>query len=170
MKLLTLSTFAVAVTLTGVVAAGGQGTAFAPRANAEGDGRFTFALIGDMPYGAEGDAKFPHVLADLNADRNLSFVVHDGDFKNGSSLCSDAVFLNRLDLFNQSAHPFIYVPGDNEWTDCHRTNNGLYDPLERLAVLRRLFFPTDETLGVRTFTVERQSDDPQYAAYRENVR
>lgn len=170
MKLITLNALAVAVMLTGVVAAGGQGSASAPRASAEGSGRFTFALIGDMPYGAEGDAKFPHVLADLNADRNLSFVVHDGDFKNGSSLCSDAVFLNRLDRFNQSAHPFIYLPGDNEWTDCHRANNGGYDPLERLALLRSLFFSTDETLGLRTFTVERQSDNPQYATYRENVR
>ena len=35
----------------------------------------------------------------------------------------------------------IYVPGDNEWTDCHRANNGGYDPLERLAFLRAMFYP-----------------------------
>ena len=38
--------------------------------------------------------------------------------------------------------PVIYTPGDNEWTDCHRVNNGGYNPLERLdahpaRVLRR---------------------------------
>jgi len=142
----------------------------APRANPNGNGRFTFALIGDMPYGPEGDLKFPNVIADINADRTLAFVAHDGDIKNGSSVCSDAMFFNRLDLFNSFVHPVIYVPGDNEWTDCHRANNGAYDPLERLAFLRALFFPTDESLGDATMTLERQSSDPAHGLYRENVR
>ena len=142
----------------------------APRANANGTGRFTFALIGDMPYGPEGDLKFPNVIADINSDRNLSFVVHDGDIKNGSSLCSNEMFFNRLALFNAFEPPLIYVPGDNEWTDCHRANNGSYDPLERLAFLRALFFANDESLGGRTMTLERQSADPAYASYPENVR
>ena len=142
----------------------------APRANPSGHGRFTFALIGDMPYGPEGEAKFPNVLADINADRTLSFVVHDGDIKNGSSLCSDEMFSNRLELFNQFRPPLIYVPGDNEWTDCHRANNGSYEPLERLAFLRRMFYPTDQSLGRTTLTLERQSSDPAYVNYPENVR
>jgi len=145
-------------------------SATAPRAHAAGNGRFTFALIGDMPYGPEGDLKFPNVLADINADRTLSFVAHDGDFKNGSSLCSDGVFYNRLDLFNQFAHPLVYVPGDNEWTDCHRANKGGYDPLERLAFLRSVFYQSDESLGEQTLTLDRQSSDASYSAYRENVR
>ena len=41
-------------------------------------------------------------------------------------------------MFND---PLVYTPGDNEWTDCHRANNGAYDPLERLAVIRAMFFP-----------------------------
>ena len=135
-----------------------------------GNGQFTFALIGDIPYGTEGEEKFPALLADINADRTLAFVAHDGDIKNGSSVCSDEVFENRLDLFNQFAAPVVYVPGDNEWTDCHRVNNGEYDPLERLAKLRALFFPTDQSLGRRTMTLERQSEDPAFALYRENVR
>jgi hypothetical protein len=133
-------------------------------------GGFTFALIGDMPYGPEGDAKFPNVIADINADRRLSFVAHDGDIKNGSSLCSDEMFANRLGLFNQFKRPLIYVPGDNEWTDCHRANNGAYDPLERLAFLRATFFPTDQSLGRRTMTVQRQSEDPAFVEYPENVQ
>jgi hypothetical protein len=51
---------------------------------------------------------------------------------------SDAVFQNRLDLFNRFTAPFIFVPGDNEWTDCHRANNGGFDPLERLDRLRMM--------------------------------
>ena len=134
------------------------------------NGAFTFALIGDMPYGAEGDLKFPNVIADINADRRLSFIAHDGDIKNGSSLCTDEMFANRLDLFNQFRRPVIYIPGDNEWTDCHRANNGAYDPLERLALLRSMFYPTGQSLGRQTLTLARQSDDPAFAAYPENVQ
>ena len=159
----TAGVFAAAVSSMSVASA-------APRTSPAGNGHFSFALIGDMPYGPEGDQKFPNILAEINADRTLSFVVHDGDFKNGSSLCSDEVFHNRLDLFNSFVHPFIYIPGDNEWTDCHRANNGSYDPLERLAVLRTLFFPTDESLGMKTMTLDRQSAQPLYTNYRENVR
>jgi hypothetical protein len=159
----TAGMFAAAVSWMSVASA-------APGTSAAGNGHFSFALIGDMPYGPEGDEKFPNILAEINADRTLSFVVHDGDFKNGSSLCSDAVFHNRLDLFNSFAHPFVYIPGDNEWTDCHRANNGAFNPLERLAVLRTLFFPTDESLGQHTMTLDRQSAQPLYSIYRENVR
>ena len=75
MKRTTIMSVAVAVLLgVTLVAAGNQSAA--ARANPNGAGRFTFALIGDLPYGAEGDAKFPALLADLNADKNLSFVVH----------------------------------------------------------------------------------------------
>ena len=105
----TAGVFAAAVSSMSVASA-------APRTSPAGNGHFSFALIGDMPYGPEGDQKFPNILAEINADRTLSFVVHDGDVKNGSSLCSDEVFHNRLDLFNSFVHPFIYIPGDNEWT------------------------------------------------------
>ena len=45
-----------------------------------------------------------------------------------SSRCDDATFEDRLRRFQASAHPFVFIPGDNEWTDCHRENNGAYDP------------------------------------------
>jgi len=72
------------------------------------------------------------------------------------------VYFANLDRFNRIEDPLIYTPGDNEWTDCHRTGG---DPLERLDFLRGIFFPTDQSLGERTITLNRQSD-----AYPENVR
>ncbi len=132
--------------------------------------RFEFALIGDMPYNNTDQVRrFENLLASMN-DEKLAFVVHDGDFKSGSTLCDNQTFLHRKNLFDTSKHPFIYIPGDNEWTDCHRANNGGYDPLERLQFLRDLFYPTDRSLGQRTLRLSRQSDDPAYAKFRENVR
>jgi hypothetical protein len=133
------------------------------------DSKFAFALIGDVPYGASGEAKYPNLQRELDAS-DLEFVVHDGDFKNGSSRCDDALFYQRYDLFNSSAHPFIYLFGDNEWTDCHRANNGAYDPLERLSLLRQIFTQGDRSLGQDRIRLERQSSVPGYELYRENVR
>lgn len=79
------------------------------------------------------------------------------------------MFANRLASFNALQLPVILTPGDNEWTDCHRENNGSYDPLERLAFERRMFYSTDESRGARKIKVFRQSEDPRYALYRENA-
>jgi hypothetical protein len=128
-----------------------------------------FGLFGDFPYSDWERVELPKMIEAMGME-NLAFVVHDGDIKSGSSECSDEVFRDILGVFQASQHPLVFVPGDNEWTDCHRKNNGAYDPLERLAKLREMYFPNDESLGRRTMKLERQSADPRYAAYRENVR
>jgi hypothetical protein len=66
--------------------------------------------------------------------------------------------------------PLIYTPGDNEWTDCHRKNNGPYDPLERLQKIRGLFFSSDQSLGRHPITLEPQSAHPAFRAFPENRR
>ncbi len=131
--------------------------------------RFSFALIGDLPYNAEQKEKFYNLIDDINSEEQ-AFVVHDGDFKSGSSLCSDELFYQRYNLFNTFAAPFIFVFGDNEWTDCHRIKAGAYDPVERLELLRRIFTQGDQSLGQQTLRLTRQSVDPLYARFRENVR
>jgi len=135
-------------------------------AQAQPGERFSFAVIGDTPYSFGEEWMFADMLKDIDRE-DLAFVVHIGDFKNGSSPCSDALFAQRLQQFQSVRHPFIYVPGDNEWTDCHRSGA---DPLERLAKLREMFYADDDSLGRRKLKLERQSADPRFAEYRENVR
>jgi hypothetical protein len=132
-------------------------------------GHFSFALVGDTPYTSSERELMPRMLAEI-AKGSPAFVVHVGDFKSGTSICDDAVFLDRLRLFDASPAPLIYTPGDNEWTDCDRAIAGGYDPQERLARLRELFFADDASLGHRRIVLERQSRDPAFAAYRENAR
>jgi hypothetical protein len=57
----------------------------------------------------------------------------------------------NLTLFNTYRNAAIYLIGDNEWTDCHRTNNGAYNPTERLAYIRGAagFYATNQSLGHR---------------------
>ena len=60
------------------------------------------------------------------------------------------------------------MPGDNEWTDCDRTTiqgGSVADSNDRLAYLRGLSYPSDNSLGQQTMTLTRQS-----VAYPENVR
>lgn len=136
-------------------------------AESSADKPFEFALIGDLPYSPQQEVQFPNLMADINRSP-LAFVVHDGDFKSGGSLCDDATFVSRKQLFEKFEMPFILVYGDNDWTDCHRQGN--YDPVERLAKLREIFNQGNQTLGKRTLTLTRQSENPQFAKYRENVR
>jgi len=139
-------------------------------AESSGNKLFEFALIGDLPYSAEQEANFPNLIADINRSP-AAFVVHDGDIKSGGAVCDDATFVSRQQLFNNFEIPFILAYGDNEWTDCHRSKNANYNnPIERLAKLREIFSKGTQSLGKRTLTLTRQSTNPKFAKYRENVR
>jgi hypothetical protein len=135
-------------------------------ANAQTNEASTLAVIGDVPYGAAQIAGFPTDISEINADPSVGRVLHLGDIKDGSSRCDDAYFAARVADFQTFADSFIYTPGDNEWTDCHRANNGGYLPTERLDAIRRVFFPVHgRTLGAGAETVAYQSD-----AFPENIR
>lgn len=129
---------------------------------------FAFGLWGDMPYAAAGDhAKMPALIASMNA-APIAFSIYDGDIKDGGSQCTDDVYSAAIAMFNQFKKPVVYVPGDNEWTDCHRTSNGGYDNLERLAYLRKTMFATAESFGAETMKLERQGKPGE--KFAENAR
>jgi hypothetical protein len=132
---------------------------------------FTFALIGDLGYFPREEPWLENVLADINGNSSLAFVVYVGDLSSPRYGCTDELVSRRLAKFRASAHPFIYTPGDNEWTDCHE-GQGVKggDPLERLITLRKVFFQGEPSLGQRTLALTHQSADPDFAKYRENVR
>jgi hypothetical protein len=136
-------------------------------------GPFTFAVIGDTPYGPIKLAEFPALTAKINADPKVRLVTHLGDIKAGSNAaCTDEYFTMIRGLFDQFADPIAYTPGDNEWTDCHVAgkNNGLFTPTERLQRVRSLFFPVPgRTLGRRTMRVVTEANDPANSAYVENT-
>lgn len=137
-----------------------------------------FAIIGDMPYNAKQKKEFANVMKEINAS-DLAFVAHVGDFAfdgigwkkttKGLPPCTDKTFKDRLGLAQASKHPFIFTPGDNDWTDCHRAKPRSYDPIERLTKLRQVFFKGDKSHGQRSFRLIRQSKDSDYAKFRENV-
>ncbi len=131
-------------------------------------GHYSFAVIGDVPYGADQIAKFPSWIGQINA-AHPEFTIHVGDIKNGSSRCDDAYYSLIRSDFDLFQNPLVYTPGDNEWTDCHRVNNGAYEPLLRLALDRSVFFDNPgTTLGQRTMSVTSQAADglPENVMFR----
>ncbi|MGE5524200.1 MAG: hypothetical protein ACM3SS_10825 [Rhodospirillaceae bacterium] len=144
-------------------------TAAEPWTDAQ-DVEYSFAALGDTPYNTDEEQQFIAMLAEMNRS-SLAFVVHVGDFKSANAVCTDELYLQRRDWFRLSHHPFIYVPGDNEWTDCWRPFAAGRDPLERLQKLRELFFDTDQSLGQGRLTLARQIDAASPALrYPEHAR
>ena len=131
---------------------------------------FTFGVIGDVPYGAAQVAQFPEMVTELNRQDGLKFIAHVGDIKAGSAQCTDDYFAIIKAQFDRFEAPLVYTPGDNEWVDCHRANNGSYNPLERLDALRALFFAAPgKTLGA-TMPVKSQAalGLPENVAFAQN--
>ncbi len=140
----------------------------------QGKAEFEFALIGDTPYGVLPGTDYPQferLTAEINRERKLRWVLHAGDIKAGSTPCSDAMFYDRLERYNQFRAPVILTLGDNEWTDCHRLAAGEYQTLERLDKLREVFYPEPGivTLGGRSMRVNTQAEIPGYESFPENV-
>jgi hypothetical protein len=130
------------------------------------------ALWGDEFYSDDPAAKadmIDQTIASMNR-HDLDFTIFAGDTKNGSTLCTDqAIGQDVVDIFDRLQATTLYTVGDNEWTDCHRTNNGSYDPIERLGYLRTIFFSKNTTQGGRhPIEVVRQGELGQ--AYSENSR
>lgn len=129
---------------------------------------FDFVLIGDMPYGKaeEVNPPFEAFIAQINAARP-DLVVHIGDTKSGSTPCSDEALAQTLTYLNSFDMPLLYSLGDNEWTDCHRKKAGEFDPLDRLALIRKTYFadPT-KSFGKTPLTVESDAA----AGYPEDAR
>jgi hypothetical protein len=141
----------------------------------QGSDAYTVGLFGDMPYNALGKSQYPRLLEDIDAS-HVAFSIFDGDLKaGGDGPCADSLYTTAIAHFNTLQRPLIWLPGDNDWTDCWgRYGAGTLpysDPLERLAFERQLFTSTDQSLGRKTLTLTRQSDQGGlYAEYSENVR
>jgi hypothetical protein len=92
-------------------------------------GAMTLAVYGDAPYGTNptDTAEFqatPAFIASVNADPDVSLVLHVGDIHSGKQYCTQAYDQSIARLWTGYADPLVYTPGDNEWTDCHKAGEG----------------------------------------------
>ena len=133
---------------------------------------FSFVAMGDMPYRLPDDyPKVDRLISEINKLKP-AFTLHVGDIKSGSAPCTDEVLKKAFDQLAALEQPLIYSIGDNEWTDCHREKAGKFDPRERLAKVRQIFFAKpDQSLGKAPIPLETQSKAmPKFAKFVENQR
>src|SRR5262249_26889922 len=100
-------------------------------------------------------------IADMNS-QDLAFTAHDGDLRQGSGSpnCADgSIYARGFGYFASLSAPAIFVPGDNDWTDCDRKNllTDGRNSLQELDFERSLFFTTPYPLGQTKFLKEVQS-------------
>jgi hypothetical protein len=131
-----------------VVLAAAALAARASSADASPPAPVTLAVYGDAPYGAVNHditqvVATPAFIGSINADPDVSRVLHVGDIHSGSDHCYASYDQDILDLWSgipftvkdvfgvdtsvTSAgyqDPLVYTPGDNEWTDCNKSKEG----------------------------------------------
>jgi hypothetical protein len=112
--------------------------------------------MGDVPYSYAQANLLDSLIDRVNAEP-LAFAAHVGDITSGQGPCDDDWLQARKRQFERFRLPFVLLPGDNEWTDCHRTG---FEPLERLTKWRELFCIA---VALPSFTRQR-------GEYCENVR
>jgi hypothetical protein len=180
---------AVAGTTVGAGVANG-----AARGGTDETSAMTLAVYGDAPYGTSptDDSQTlatPAFIDAVNADPDVSSVIHVGDIHSGSQFCTQSYDETIAGLWSHYEDPLVYTPGDNEWSDCHKAKEGGHvrdangepvdyadgNPAANLDLIRSLFFPhAGQTLGGGNLRVQSQAQhaDPAHpgdATYVENV-
>jgi hypothetical protein len=194
-----------ALSVIPVVAGAAPGNATITSAAGSGNRSFTTAVYGDAPYGATKDdttqtTATPAFIDDVNADPDVSTVIHVGDIHSGKQYCTQGYDQTIAGLWSHYADPVVYTPGDNEWADCHKVAEGGGswnpttgqvdhvlvngqladyaggDPVDNLGLVRSIFFPSPgATLGSGTLHTTSQATaydpaHPEDAQFVENVR
>jgi hypothetical protein len=159
----TLNAFAAASMMVATVAAGA-----AVEVVEAAEAPYSFAVVGDLPYGTTQLGQFANRMDQLDSASNVQLAVHLGDITSGGDTgnCTDSYNARIRDGFNSFSGPFVYTPGDNEWADCLRAGTGAANPLTRLSAVRATFFPRPgTTLGGAPMAVTTQSGYPENVSF-----
>lgn len=129
---------------------------------------FAFGVFGDGPYRSWEFGRYKRLLKDVEG-AHVQWLLHVGDLF--WYPCSDVNIQSSRDRLNELQVPVVYTPGDNEWADCHEEVTGRFAPLDRLALLRRTFFPRrEQSLGTHPMPLESQAKSAAWPEYVENRR
>ena len=76
---------------------------------------FTFAAYGDSPYGTSPTdtaqiTATPGFIDSVNADPDVSLVMHIGDIHSGKQYCTQAYDQQVFDLWKNFSDPLVYTP------------------------------------------------------------
>ena len=129
---------------------------------------FTFAVMGDVPYGLTPEELeiekgiLRSQIAELNNNDAIEFVVHVGDIKKGLPPCVPEVYKDAAEILRTSKHPLFIIPGDNEWNDCK-------DPAVAWKLWETHFMRFDENWSHDLEVLRQQKREENFAFLKEGV-
>ena len=132
--------------------------------------RYTFAVLGGTLQGPADEAPTQRLIDAIGRERDLSFIVYDGNLKGPKEACRDSLYERREALLEAARPALIFIPGQHDWTDCGTTEAGAFDPVERLDQLRQTVFADASSMGQNPLPLTRESEVSRFRPYRENVR
>ncbi|MFM0071860.1 hypothetical protein PQQ86_11870 [Paraburkholderia sediminicola] len=141
----------------------------APLAHAEAP-RFAFAVIASTMQSPADEAPTQRLIDAIGHDRDVSFVVYDGNLKGAKEACRDALYERRHALLETSRPALFFIPGQHDWADCGTAEAGGFDPVERLDQLRQTLFTDSTSMGQNPIALTRESEVSRFRPFRENVR
>jgi hypothetical protein len=130
--------------------------------------RYTFAVIAATLQSPADEAPTQRLIDAIGRNRDVSFIVYDGNLKGAKEACRDSLYEQRQALLEAARPALIFIPGQHDWTDCGTTEAGGFDPVERLDQLRQTLFADASSMGQNPLAVSREIS--RFRPYRENVR
>jgi len=143
---------ALTIALTLMLAGGGMRLAHAEAP------RFAFAVIAGTMQSPADEAPTQRLIDAIGRDREISFVVYDGNLKGAKEACRDALYERRHALLETSRPALFFIPGQHDWTDCGTAEAGGFDPVERLDQLRQTLFADTTSMGQNPIALTRESE------------
>jgi hypothetical protein len=132
--------------------------------------RYTFAVVANTLQSPADEVPTQRLLEAIGRERQMSFIVYDGNLKGAKEACEDALYQQRQALLEASRAPLVLVPGQHDWVDCGTAQAGGYDPVERLDFLRQTVFADASSMGQNPLSLTRESEVSRFHPYHENVR
>ncbi|HEX7934552.1 MAG TPA: hypothetical protein VF573_15940 [Paraburkholderia sp.] len=131
---------------------------------------YSFAVIANTMQSSADEALTQRLIDAIGRERDVSFIVYDGNLKGPKEACRDALYERRHALFETSRPALFFIPGEHDWVDCASAQAGGFDPVERLDQLRQTLFGDSNSMGQNPIALTRESEVSRFRPYRENVR
>jgi hypothetical protein len=132
--------------------------------------RYAFAVIANTMQSPADEAPTQRLIDAIGRNRDVSFIVYDGNLKGAKEACRDALYERRQALLETSRPALFFIPGQHDWADCGTAEAGGFDPVERLDQLRQTLFTDPTSMGQNPIALTRESEVSRFHQFRENVR
>ncbi|MFM0595992.1 MULTISPECIES: hypothetical protein [Paraburkholderia] len=132
--------------------------------------RYAFAVIANTLQNTADEAATQRLIDAIGRERDIAFIVYNGNLKGAREACRDALYERRHALLETSRPALFFIPGQHDWADCGTAEAGGFDPTERLDQLRQTLFADSTSMGQNPITLTRESEVSRFRPFRENVR